>query len=59
MQKTQKEVLDYAKEACDVYPDFHDQCLTYVEIYGPQVMNAAVAYMTPELCIQLGICFAA
>lgn len=48
--------MDYAKQACDVYPDFHDQCLTYVEMYGPLLINAAVAYMTPQLCEQWGFC---
>ena len=56
MQSTQKQVLDYAKEACDTYPDFHDQCVTYVEMYGPLLLNAAVAYMNPEVCSRIGVC---
>lgn len=56
MQATQKEALEYAEEVCDAYPDFHDQCLTYVQMYGPLLLNAAVAYMNPSLCSTLGVC---
>lgn len=42
-QDTQKQILEYAKEACTTLgPNFQDQCLNYVELYGPLVINMIV-----------------
>jgi saposin len=42
-QDTQKQILQYAKEACQTLgPNFQDQCLNYVELYGPLVINMVV-----------------
>jgi saposin len=57
LQDTQKQILEYAKEACQTFgPDFKDQCLNYVELYGPLVVNMVVQYLKPELCIEAGYC---
>ena len=43
MQDTQKQILEYAKEACTALgPNLQDQCLNYVELYGPLVVNMIV-----------------
>ena len=56
-QDTQKQILEYAKEACSgLGPNFKDQCLNYVELYGPLVVNMIVQYLKPELCIDAGYC---
>ena len=41
---------------CSTLTTFHDQCLAYVELYGPLVFNMLVQYLTPELCITLSYC---
>lgn len=57
VQDTQKQILEYAKEACQaIGPDFKDQCLNYVELYGPLVVNMVVQYLKPQLCIDAGYC---
>ncbi|BDA48770.1 probable prosaposin [Coccomyxa sp. Obi] len=54
---TQKQILEYAKEACEaIGPNFKDQCLNYVELYGPLVVNMIVQYLKPQLCIDAGYC---
>ncbi|CAL5223567.1 g6102 [Coccomyxa viridis] len=54
---TQKQILEYAKEACSsLGPNLKDQCLNYVELYGPLVVNMIVQYLKPELCIDAGYC---
>jgi hypothetical protein len=56
-QDTQKQILEYAKEACSTLgPNLKDQCLNYVELYGPLVVNMIVQYLKPELCIDAGYC---
>ena len=56
-QDTQKQILEYAKEACSsLGPNIKDQCLNYVELYGPLVVNMIVQYLKPELCIDVGYC---
>ena len=46
-QDTQKQILEYAKEACTALgPNLHDQCLNYVELYGPLVVNMLVQVRT-------------
>ena len=37
-------------------PNIKDQCLNYVELYGPLVVNMIVQYLKPELCIDVGYC---
>ena len=56
LQATQKQILEYAKQMCSSLTTFHDQCLAYVELYGPLVFNMLVQYLTPELCITLSYC---
>ena len=56
VQETQKQILEYAKQMCSSLTTFHDQCLAYVELYGPLVFNMLVQYLTPELCITLSYC---
>ena len=57
LQDTQKQILEYAKEACSsLGPNLKDQCLNYVELYGPLVVNMIVQYLKPELCIDAGYC---
>lgn len=51
MQDTQKQILEYAKEACTALgPNLHDQCLNYVELYGPLVVNMIVQVKSQPLC---------
>ncbi|KAK9839502.1 hypothetical protein WJX81_006179 [Elliptochloris bilobata] len=52
----QKQILEYAKQMCTSLSTFHDQCLAYVELYGPLVFNMLVQYLTPELCVTLSYC---
>ncbi|KAK9812736.1 hypothetical protein WJX72_002865 [[Myrmecia] bisecta] len=47
---TQKEIIEYAKEACAVLKQMEDQCDVYVETYGPLVLNMAMQYLQPNLC---------
>ena len=59
VQTSQKEVLDYIKQSCKDFQAFADQCATYIDLYGPLVLNMAKQYLKPELCTQLGFCKAA
>lgn len=59
VQESQKEVLDYIKQSCKDFQAFADQCATYIDLYGPLVLNMAKQYLKPELCTQLGFCKAA
>ena len=56
LQATQKQILEYAKQMCSSLSTYHDQCLAYVELYGPLVFNMLVQYLTPQLCITLSYC---
>lgn len=57
MQETQKEVLEYAHEACKAFPGFETQCETYVNMYGPLVLGIIQQYLQPEaMCARLGFC---
>lgn len=55
-QKTQKHILDYVKQQCDDFSAFKEQCVSYVELYGPLALNMARQYLSPDLCTQLGFC---
>ena len=55
-QDTQKDLLEYAKQACNTFPAFQDQCVAYVEAYGPVALATAIAYMQPALCENIGFC---
>lgn len=55
-QDTQKEILDIAKNACTAFQQYKDQCVTYLELYGPLLFNMVVQYLQPQLCITLGYC---
>ena len=55
--ENQKELLDFAKRACDSFEDYKDQCLEYVDMYGPMVIGIAISYLQPQpLCTRLGYC---
>ena len=56
LQDTQKDILDYAQQACDTFPAFKDQCVAYVETYGPVALATAIAYLQPALCQNIGFC---
>ena len=57
VQETQKEILEYAHDACHVFPGFEDQCETYVNMYGPLVMGIIQQYLQPDaMCSRLGFC---
>ncbi len=56
LQDTQKEILDLAKESCAAFQAYKDQCVTYVELYGPLLFNMFVQYLRPELCTTIGYC---
>lgn len=56
LQGTQKEILDYVKQSCKDFEAFEEQCESYVDLYGPTVLNVAKQYLKPELCTQLGFC---
>lgn len=55
---TQQEILTYAKEACtSLGKDYQDQCIQYVEMYGPLIFTLALGYLQPEpLCVRLHYC---
>ncbi|KAL3143002.1 hypothetical protein ABBQ38_003281 [Trebouxia sp. C0009 RCD-2024] len=55
--ETQKEILEYAHDACHVFPGFEDQCEMYVNMYGPLVMGIIQQYLQPDaMCGRLGFC---
>lgn len=57
VQETQKEILEYAHDACHVFPGFEDQCEMYVNMYGPLVMGIIQQYLQPDaMCGRLGFC---
>ena len=57
VQETQKEILEYAHDACHVFPGFEDQCEIYVNMYGPLVMGVIQQYLQPDaMCSRLGFC---
>lgn len=54
---TQKEILDYAEQACHTFHQYEDQCLEYVHQYGPLAIGIVLQYMQPDLvCNELGFC---
>lgn len=55
--KTQAEILEFGKQACDAFPSFKDECVSYVTIYGPLALNVLLSYLQPEsLCGSIGYC---
>lgn len=57
VQETQKQILEYAHDACHVFPGFEDQCEMYVNMYGPLVMGIIQQYLQPDaMCGRLGFC---
>ena len=57
LQETQKDILEYAHEACHSFPGFETQCETYVNMYGPLVLGIIQQYLQPEtMCARLGFC---
>jgi hypothetical protein len=56
LQKSQKQILEYVKQSCQDFQAFAEQCSTYIDLYGPLVLNMARGYLTPALCTELGFC---
>ncbi|GAB4819732.1 hypothetical protein N2152v2_006778 [Parachlorella kessleri] len=55
--QTQREILAYAKQGCEVFQDYKQQCETYVELYGPLILSMALQYLQPQqLCTRMGYC---
>lgn len=55
--KTQAELLEFGKQACDAFPSFKDECVSYVTIYGPLALNVLLSYLQPDsLCASIGYC---
>lgn len=44
----QAQVVDYAKQACSVFPSFQATCEADVDQYAPMVFGMALAYLQPE-----------
>lgn len=55
--ENQKELLDFAKRACDSFEEYKEQCVEYVDMYGPMIIGIAISYLQPQpLCTRLGYC---
>jgi len=53
----QKAVLDYAKQSCDSFDDYKDQCMEYIDMYGPMMFTLMVTYLEPQqFCTRIGYC---
>jgi hypothetical protein len=53
----QAQVVDYAKQACSVFPSYQATCEADVDQYAPMVFGMALAYLQPEqVCVQLKMC---
>lgn len=53
----QKELIDFAKNSCEAFDQYKEQCREYVELYGPMLIGIAVSYLQPgPLCNRLGYC---
>ena len=44
------------REVCSALQGFEDQCVSYVELYGPLLLNVVAQYLKPELCNRMGYC---
>jgi len=54
---TQKEVFDYVKQGCETFDSYKEQCVEYVDQYGPLVFGMVLTYLQPEpFCTQMGYC---
>jgi saposin len=55
--KLQAQIVDYAKQACSVFPSYQATCEADVEQYAPMAFGMVLAYLQPEqVCIQLKMC---
>jgi saposin len=55
--QTQEDILNYTKQACSALESYKEQCISYVTLYGPLVINMVLGYLQPEsLCDQIGFC---
>jgi hypothetical protein len=53
----QGQIIDYAKQACSVFPSFQATCVADVDQYAPMAFGMILAYLQPEqVCIQLQMC---
>lgn len=53
----QKEVLDFAKQSCDSFDDYKDQCVEYIDMYGPMAFGMMITYLQPlQFCTRIGYC---
>jgi hypothetical protein len=46
--KLQAQIVDYAKQACSVFPSYQATCEADVEQYAPMAFGMALAYLQPE-----------
>lgn len=54
---TQQQLMEYAKQACQVFPALKEQCTMYVDQYAPLVYGVMLTYLQPDaLCGELGYC---
>lgn len=44
----QGQIIDYAKQACSVFPSFQDTCVADVDQYAPMAFGMILAYLQPE-----------
>lgn len=44
----QAQIIDFAKQACSVFPSFQPTCEADVDQYAPMVFGMALAYLQPE-----------
>jgi len=53
----QGQLIEYAKQACAVFPSFQPTCEADVDQYAPMVFGMMLAYLQPDqVCIQLKMC---
>jgi hypothetical protein len=44
----QGQIIDYAKQACSVFPSFQATCVADVDQYAPMAFGMILAYLQPE-----------
>jgi hypothetical protein len=53
----QAQLVEYAKQACQLIQSLSVQCQADVDQYAPMVFGMALAYLQPEqVCVQLNMC---
>lgn len=54
--KLQAQMVDYAKQACSVFPSYQPTCEADVEQYAPMAFGMIMAYLQPEQVRTLQLC---